>query len=601
MSAPPVAKSSASAAALGVNELAAEPVQARMSAPAAGDAGSADALGRVEAAVRDLKAKAVRPALNKAVAALRQDDFRTGGEQALKALEIDERNGFAWYLLAISRERAGDFAGSIRCYESALALIPDHADVANDLGRLAYRMGMKDTAEKLFAHFLRARPDSYEAANNLACVIRDQGRFSDAVEILRPAIMTFPANAMLWNTLGTVVGEQGDTETSKTFFDEALNHDPAFAKARYNRGNARLMLGDAEGALDDCETAMAQTVAIDEKLMMQLARSTIRMASGQVGEGWDDYEVRLDPRFSDVTRFMCDRPRWTPGDDLAGRTLLVFGEQGLGDEAMFANVLPDVVEALGPSGQLVLAVEERLTPLFQRSFPTARVGAHSTWKVNGHRVRGAPFMDDMSQVDLWTPIASLLRQFRRTVDAFPATSGFLRPDAERIAHWRAALDAAAPGPKVGLLWKSLLQNGARHRFFSPFEQWAPVLATPGVTFVNLQYGDCAAELDQARRELGLTIVQPPGIDLKDELDEVAALACALDLIVGPANATSSIAAACGAPVWFLSTPSAWPRLGTDRLPWYPQARAFSPPGFGQWDQPIGEMAAALTHSFPAVG
>lgn len=601
MSAPPAAKSSASAAALGVNELAAEPVQARMSAPAAGDAGSADALGRLEAAVQDLKAKAVRPALQKAVAALRQDDFRTGGEQALKALEIDERNGFAWYLLAISRERAGDFAGSIRCYESALALIPDHADVANDLGRLAYRMGMKDTAEKLFAHFLRARPDSFEAANNLACVIRDQGRFNDAVEILRPAIMAFPANAMLWNTLGTVVGEQGDTETSRTFFDEALSHDPAFAKARYNRGNARLMLGDVEGALDDCETAMAQTVAVDEKLMMQLARSTIRMASGQVGEGWDDYEVRLDPRFADVTRFMCDRPRWAPGADLAGKTLLVFGEQGLGDEAMFANLLPDVIEALGPDGQLILAVEARLVPLFQRSFPAARVGAHGTWKVNGHRVRGAPFMDDMSQVDVWTPIASLLRQFRRSVEAFPATPGFLRPDAGRIAHWRATLDAAAPGPKVGLLWKSLLQNGARHRFFSPFEQWAPVLATPGVTFVNLQYGDCAAELEQARRELGLTIVQPPGIDLKDELDEVAALACALDLIVGPANATSSIAAACGAPVWFLSTPSAWPRLGTDRLPWYPQARAFSPPGFGQWEQPIGEMAAALARAFPVAG
>jgi len=601
MSAPLAAKSATSTAALGFPEASAEPARVRLSAPAAGESGSGDALKRLEAAVRDLKALSIRPILQQAVAALRKDDVKAGTELALKALGVDERSGFGWYLLAIARERAGDFAGSLRCYESALALIPDHADVANDLGRLAYRMGMKDTAEKLFAHFLRSRPDSFEAANNLACVIRDQGRFGEAVEILKPAILARPAEAMLWNTLGTVVGEEGDTEASRTFFDEALRQNPAFAKARYNRGNARLMLGDVEGAFEDCEAAMTQTTAPDEMLMMRLARSTIRMALGQVGEGWDDYEARLDPRFADVTGFLCDRPRWTPESDLAGRTLLMFGEQGLGDEAMFANLIPDVIEALGPDGRLILAVETRLVSLFQRSFPTALVGPHGTWKVNGRTLRGAPFLDDMSRVDLWTPMASLLRRFRRSPEAFPAAVGYLTPESGRVSHWRGVLDAAGPGPKVGLLWKSLVSNGARHRFFSPFEQWGPVLATPGVTFVNLQYGDCAAELEQARGELGLTILQPPGIDLKQDLDDVAALACALDLVVGPANATSSIAAACGAPAWFLSTPAAWPRLGTDRLPWYPQARAFSPPGFGQWAQPIGEMAKALAETFPATG
>ena len=118
-----------------------------------------------------------------------------------------------------------------------------------------------------------------------------------------------------------------------------------------------------------------------------------------------------------------------------------------------------------------------------------------------------------------------------------------------------------------------------------------MLETRGATIVNLQYGDCAAELVQAREALGLEIWQPPGIDLKNDLDDVAALSCALDLTIGPANATTNIAAACGADVWLISTPSAWPRLGTDAYPWYSQMRVFTPHKVGAWAETMAEVAA----------
>lgn len=585
----PAAKSATSAAALGFPDTAVA-TRPRMAGETAGQAGSKDALARLNSAIDDLKALAIQPLLQDAVAALQGDDFARGGDLAIRALELDEKNGFGWYLLAIARERAGDFASSVRCYESALSLLPDQAEIANDMGRLAYRMGLKDTAEKLFTHYVSRHPESHEGANNLACAVRDQGRFADAIEILKPALAAHPGNPLLWNTLGTVVGEEGDPATSVTFFDEALRLDPAFAKARYNRGNARLALGDLDGALDDVQTAMTSEMAEDERLMMLLARSTIRIAGGDVGGGWDDYEARLHPKFADTTHFMIEAPQWEPGADLAGKTLLLMGEQGLGDEVMFANVIPDLIRAIGPDGRLLIAVEPRLIPLFQRSFPTAEVGAHSTWNVDGHTVRGAPFVGDHARLDLWAPIASVLRQFRRTVDAYPDQGGFLTPDPERVAFWRAQLPT---GPTVGLLWKSLLNTGARHRFFSPFDQWKPVLATSGMTFVNLQYGDCARELEAARRDLGVDIWQPQGIDLKQDLDDVAALCCALDLVMGPSNATSCLAGACGAPLWLLSTPGSWPLLGTARYPWYPQARVFLPPVLGQWAPAMETMAQAL--------
>ncbi|HEY0436566.1 MAG TPA: tetratricopeptide repeat protein [Phenylobacterium sp.] len=566
----------------------------KLTADALGGAGSAGSLAKLNSAIGELKAISAAPMLQRAVTALQAEDPKTGCEWALKALEQDERSGFGWYLLGIALERLGDFASSIQAYESALKLLPDHAEVANDLGRLAFRLGMSAQAEQLFRAFLARHPESPDGANNLACAIRDQGRHEDAIAVLRPAIVKTPDVAMLWNTMGTIVSEQGDMANALIFFQEAHRLDPNLPKARYNLGNAKLLLGDPAAALIDCEAALAAVLALDERQMMSLSRSTILLNLGRIGEGWDAYEARLHPQFKDRTEFLADRPRWEPGANLAGKSLLVIGEQGLGDEILFGNVLPDVIEALGPEGTLYLSVEARLVPLFQRAFPTAKVGAHATYDVGGRFARTAGFLDDLSGIDLWTPLASLLREFRRELAAWPATQAYLKPDPKRVAHWKAALKKAPAGKKVGLLWKSAVAKDARHRYFSPFEAWAPVLAQPGVTFVNMQYGDCTAELAAAKLDFGVDIWNPPGIDLKQDLDDVAALSCALDLMVGFSNATLNIAGACGLPAFLISTPGAWPRLGqTERYPWYPNTRIFLPPEFGAWGPVMDDVAAAL--------
>jgi len=554
------------------------------------------ALARLEAAIEELKALTVAPLLRQAIDALRADDAKAGSEWALKALNQDERSGPAWYVLAVARERAGDFASSLQAYGSALALLPDETAVAHDLGRLAYRMGEKNMAEQLFRRYLAAHPTSHEAINNLACAIHDQGRHPEAIELLRRGLEHNPADPALWNTLGSVVTEQGDTEAAFAFFDEALRLDPSFAKARYNRGNARLVLGELEAALTDCETALGHVHDASDRAMMRLARSTILLCLGRIEDGWEEYEARLDPHYAGVTHFLVHVPRWSPDTDLGGKTLLLMGEQGLGDEVLFANVVPDVLEALGPHGKMVLAVEPRLVSLMQRSFPDVEVVAHATHKVSGKTVRGAAAVEDRTDIDLWAPVASLLRRFRRRIEDFPARTGFLTPDAGRVRHWRAALAKAPAGRKVGLLWKSMKLDASRARYFSPFELWAPVLTTLGASFVNIQYGDCAPEIAWAQTSLGVSLWTPPGIDLKDDLDDIAALASALDLTIGFANATSNIAAAVGAPTWIISAPGAWTRVGADRMPWYPQARVFAPPGFRRWRETMSEVAGALAQS-----
>ena len=564
----------------------------------AGDPTSRTALARLRKSNAQILSASLHSVLTKSVAALQKEAFDAAGKLALKALELDERCGLAWHILAIAREKLGDLGSALKCYQSAHDLLEDPEVVGADLGRLAYRLDMKDTAEVLFRRFLDANPDATEVANNLACVLRDRQAYEEAIDTLKPALAIAPTNSLLWNTLGTVLSEQGDRHTAMVFYNEALNNDPQFAKARYNLGNGKLFLGDLDGALVDCNAALAMRTTPDEAAMMRLSRSTIQLCRGQIAVGWDDYEARLDPHFADVTQFIIDRPGWTPGTSLADRSVLVIGEQGLGDEVLFANLLPDLLADIGPNGHLTLAVERRLVALFQRSFADVTIGAHATYRVNQQTVRLTPFVDKPQDIDLWAPLGSLLRQYRTSLDAFPKHQDrFLTTDPARVAYWREVLKKAPPGPKVGILWKSLKMTGARHAAFSPFEAWQQILQTPGISFINMQYGDSAEDLAHAKSQFGIEIWQPPGIDLKEDLDEVAALSCALDLTIGFANATTNISAACGGPVWMISVPGSWTRLGTDHMPWYPKAQVFVVDQVGDWQPVMQTIAQSLAAHF----
>lgn len=567
----------------------------------AGNAASPEAIRKLshQLAAPKLGAKAQRKTLEKlraALMAVRAGDFDLGGRRALDALKMDENSGLAWHVLAICREKSGDLGQALLAYEAALKLLPNETDVAHDLGRLAQRMGYLDIAEKLLLKYLSAEPGHVEATNNLACVQRDQKRYGDAVETLRALLGVEPESPILWNTLGTVLSDQGDMATALTFFEEALRHDPAFAKARYNRANARQPLGDALGALEDLDAALPGAENPYERAMMGMARAMLLMTLGRIPEGFEAYEVRLDPQLPDAMRVAVDAPRWAPRTlDIAGKRLLIVGEQGIADEMVFGTCIGDAIRAVGPDGKVFVAVEPRLVGLFQRAYPDAVVGGHRAVKLEGRITRYAPFVEDLSEagqgMDAWIPMASLMAVYRPTIASFPDRRGYLVADPDKVAYWKAELEKLGPGLKVGLHWKSLVLTGSRARYFSSFQRWEPVLTTPGAVMVNLQCGDVAEDL-AAAEAAGVSIWTPP-INLKDDLEDVAALSAALDLVIGPGIAGTNLAAAVGGTAWMITAPDDWHFLATDRYPFYPHLRFFRRDGFDDWEGAIARIRAAL--------
>lgn len=571
---------------------------------AVGDSGHFKAETKLGVIPKDQRAtyRKVAALCKRAIKISDEGDHVGAAKHALKALDAGPDTALANHTVGLLLFRLGRLSRALEFYERAWKLDPADDEIYLNMGIVAWKLDMLEAAEKFYRLCVQVNPDSMSGMINLASVLRDQAKFEDAIELLRERIYLHPENAELWNSLGTVLSDSGDPVGAVPFYTEALRLKPNFARAHNNLANVYELIGEPENAVTHFEEALKNPQDKIDRATMLHGHSLALLASGRLAEGWKAQRIRLDPDNTQATLFVMNCPMWE-GDDLdeiRGKSLVWIGEQGLGDEVLFLNQANDLIDSVGPDGELRIAVEYRLVDLVARSFPKAKVYSHRSAHVEGRDVRVLPKIDKAS--DYWTPMATPLRSLRNSVDSFPKDAGFLTPDPDRQEEFRQQLAAFGPGLKVGILWKSLKMNARRARFFSAFDAWKPVLDVEGVEFVNLQYGKVEDELEIARERFGVTVHQPEGIDLKMDLDGVAALSSACDLVMGPMNATTNLAAASGANVWFIhARSSTWTMLGAGRSLWYPQTRSFFGEGFQDWENTMGRVATELAAHVKATG
>jgi tetratricopeptide (TPR) repeat protein len=557
-----------------------------------------EALDKLEVLADEAAAEIARHRSNKllkrGILAWRRGDIARGGQWALKATEIDGTNAKAFHVLAMALERMGHQHKALVTYERAFMLDPNDPELLINLGLTAWNLKLTEAAAKMFKLYVDVCPNSPLGYNNLGSVLYDLGHPDVAIDTLREAIMRMPHEAILWNSLATVLAEEGRAEESLVFYKECVRLEPGFARGYHNLGYAYQHLGQLETALASYDKALEFAVDPTERLETRHSRSICLIGAGKLEEGFRDYEIRNSERFRAYLHHIIKAPRWN-GEPLEGVKLLLVGEQGLGDEFMFANILPDVMRDLGPDGKLQIAVDPRLVSLFQRSFPAAEVGSYDDRTLvdnDGNKaLRLVPFASGGNEPDLWAPMGSALASYRKQLADF-RHEAFLKPDPARVAEFREKL-AALPGKKIGVCWRSMMLQAKRAKYFSPIDGWTPLLKSEGVSFVNLQYGDCAAEIARARDVHGITIHQIEGLDLRNDIDGTAALAAALDLVLSAPTAAAATAASIGAEVWLLTAGRTWPQLGTDEYPWYAKTRVFSPERFGDWAALMPKVAAEL--------
>ncbi len=480
-------------------------------------------------------------------------DFRKSAVWSGKVVENYPRFADAWMTLAKALDGAGNFVEALDACQKYLEIRP--ADINANLFAAGICRKQGDTASSLrFYHAaVRARPDAAELHYNLGTAYQELADFVGAENCYLRALGLKPDLLQASNNLGLVYQAQRRFDEALSCFNRALGSDEPNPK------------------IEPRDSARAE---------IHRHRSLLWLMLGCFGKGWAEYEWRHTDPLAKAENY--NLPRWT-GGALEGKTILVAREQGVGDEIMFASCIPDLVRT---AGRVIVECDARLEPLYRRSFPDI-----ATCKSPLDGVCSA----SEGMPDFYVPCGSLPRYFRTVVGDFPGRP-YLYPDPGKVNLWRERYQSLGAGPKVGISWRGGAVPRARKTRSTDLSDWMPILQMPGVHVINLQYGDCSAELAQVSKEGATRIADWPDSDPLVDLDGFSAQIAALDLVISVDNATVHLAGALGVPTWVLQpfVPEWRWLVGRDDSYWYSGIRQFRQLSPGDWQGVFGRVCRELS-------
>jgi tetratricopeptide (TPR) repeat protein len=484
----------------------------------------------------------------------------------------------------------GRHVEAIARFERALSHRPDDARVLFALGNTARTLGLAAPAENFFRRVLAQDPARLEALISLANLLRAQGQLAAAQALLEPALARDPKSPELWLTLGSTLREQGDFASAEAHYREALALKPDYTAALANLADLLTDSGARDEALALYNRAIARA---PDNAQARLNRAVLHLLTGNLKDGWRDYAARLKvPNKVPTPEHRLER--WT-GNNLKRTRLLVTAEQGVGDQLMFASMIPELAaRAAQDGGSLVLECEPRLVPLFARSFPGAAVHAWDLDTRSGVTRARYGWLKQAGGANAAIEMGSLPKLLRNKLEAFPAKHAYLKPDAGDIARWAGLLASLGPGPFIGVCWRSGKMAGHRALQYAPQEAWAAFIAKLPGTVVSVQYDASEDEIDALAAASGRPIVHLAGLDQKNELDRTCAMLATLDAIVTAPTAVSWLSSGAGVDTYKVLFDTSWTAFAQPYEPFAPSCELMMPDTRGDWAQTFERTLARLT-------
>ncbi|MDX2222989.1 MAG: tetratricopeptide repeat protein [Rhodospirillaceae bacterium] len=532
-----------------------------------------------------------------------------------QALALDDRMADGWHNLGVALARAGRPAEAVAAMRRAVDLAPGHAVFHAGFGRLLKLTGDLPGAVASFTRALELAPNDAALSEGLALTLMALGRDAEAIPHLRRATMAQPDNAALKTNLGVALKNAGHLDDAETALAAAIALKPDLAEAHLNLGGVRQARGDVDGAIAAYARARvlgapadiaafnlatayeraydfaAALSHLDQAIVLRpdyaeahRNRGMLKLMRGDWQDGWTDYDWRWRCADFAARQRPFSGPRWD-GRPLKG-PLLVWGEQGVGDELLFLGMAPELV-ARGVD--VIWEMDARLVPLVARSMPGMRAVAR----------RDPPDVaTGDTAIAAHIPAGSLGQYLRSAQSSFPSRAGYITADAARAAGFRARLGGGSGLRVAGVSWISTAAELGADKSLT-LEALLPVLRTPGWRWVDLQYGDTAVERAAFQRAHGIEIIHLDELDLRADLDGVAALMTACDTVLTVSNTTAHLAGALGAPGVVLAAAGArklwcWGDA-CDSVPWYPALTMIRQPTPGDWAGAIAATRRRLSN------
>ncbi len=467
--------------------------------------------------------------------------------------------------LANLKRDKGALAEAAEQYRAVLAADSGHAAARTNLGLVLRDLGRLDGAHGELARVAAEQPDRPQPQFNLALVLTDLKRWPEATRACHRALALNPRYAAAMTLLGQCLRQLGHAEESVACCRRAVALAPDLPDAHSGLGHALT----AEGWLGEAAISFDQALALDPShLQARLGRGYVHLVLGRWGPGLEDYRLRWRAR--DARPRRMPMPAWE-GEDLSGKRILLWAEQGYGD-TIAASRFVALVKAQGAT--VFFECPRPLSRLFQRLPGVDRLIA-----------AGKP----LPAADFHAPLMELPRLFAAYPSTVPPPPD-LHPEPELGARFESLLAKAENRITVGIAWAGNPDYGADAQRSVPFERFLPLAENPKVQLVSLQKGPQAEEL----RSSGAARVLDAAPLLEDFAD-TAALMDRLDLVITVDSAPAHLGGSLGRPTWLLLafTPYWMWLLDREDSPWYPSVRLFRQPRRGDWDAVFARIAEEL--------
>ena len=431
------------------------------------------------------------------------------------------------------------------------------------------RAGRLQEAANLYLQVVRTDPRHALAWHQLGCIALYMARYEAAFDYLSRAILLDGGRADFHHNMAACCRMLGKLPEAQASYEQALRLDPRNCGAWAHLSFTQYARGDRAAAERSAEEALAcERTTPDEHMVC----ACLLLLQGRFREGWAEHEWRLE--MPPVERRATSEKKWD-GAPLAGRTILLYAEQGYGDTLQCVRYVPLVQER---GGQCILAVQKALVPLLSEANLCPVIALEEPWPV----------------FDVHAAVFSLPWILGTTLDSVPANVPYLLADPTLVATWRERLSQPT-GFRVGVHW----QGNPRYKFDRtrsiPLAAFEPLAKVSGVRLISLQKNLGSEQLAKLSGRFDV-------LDLGQKLDatdrafmDTAAVMKNLDLVVSSDTATAHLAGALGVNVWVpLSTmPDFRWMLDRDDSPWYPTMRLFRKNRIGDWSEVFARMAAEL--------
>ncbi|MDB9870387.1 tetratricopeptide repeat protein [Alphaproteobacteria bacterium] len=500
--------------------------------------------------------------INQLVNLYNQRQFSVVVEQAQDITDQYPEAIIAWNILGASAAERGMLDEAIEAYNKAISLKPDYADAYYNMGNVLKDQGKLDEAIEAYNKSISLKPDFVVSYYNMGNILKNQGKLDEAIKAYNKSISLNPDYTDAYSNMGNALKDQGKLDEAIEAYNKAISLKPDYADAYYNMGNAlkdQGKLGKAIVAYNkaislksdyaDAYNNMGVTLQFQNKLYEAIEAfnksislnpdyadthknlSFTLLNSGRLQEGLNEYEWRWKTKkFLSQQRYFS-QPLWDGEKSLNGKRILLWCEQGIGDTINWSSCLSLVTSQ---AEHCILECQEKLVPLLERSFPKVEVKAVNK-SLDSER-------DDF---DYHLPMGSLYKHFIKEIGQNAKPDAYLVPDSIRVNFWRERLNSLGKGPYIGVSWKSSNMSPDRLPNYTSISDLSPILNIPNVTFINLQYKDFVDDLTKIQDKLGVTVNNFDDLDHYNNIDDVAALCTALDIVVSTKITVPLISAGVG--------------------------------------------------------